>query len=209
MSGKTDSTTQQIVRVDHPLARGAFFATWFLVVANLFNGGASSDQVENVLTALVGGPFAGWTVALAVGTLVSVVGRLRGATRPDGESDQEDANASNAQDDVVPKQPRLAQFRADPALLVTLGVVAGLVVGVVGTLALADGPGDAEPKVVDTYCSPRIKIFPSGSQQIEGLGFVVRVYEDGSAAWDIVPAPGVSREQTADAYRASMALCVP
>lgn len=136
---------QNIFGIKHLAARITFFLVWLFVIGNVINGESGGDPVETALTLVLGGPWAGFIVAVGVGILVEVIRfarRALGRQRPNEQSEAED---HDHREDPSPERRarRFSGVSFGPSLLPRLAVgVAGAATLVAITVAAVgdDGP---------------------------------------------------------------------
>ena len=136
---------QNIFGIKHLAARITFFLVWLFVIGNVINGEAGGDPVETALTLVLGGPWAGFIVAVGVGILVEVTRfarRALGRQRPNEQSEAED---HDQREDPSPERRarRFSGVSFGPSLLPRLAVgVAGAATLIAITVAAVgdDGP---------------------------------------------------------------------
>ena len=136
---------QNIFGIKHLAARITFFLVWLFVIGNVINGESGGDPVETALTLVLGGPWAGFIVAVGVGILVEVIRFARrglGRQRPNEQSAAED---HDQREDPSPERRarRFSGVSFGPSLLPRLTVgVAGAATLIAITVAAVgdDGP---------------------------------------------------------------------
>jgi len=134
-----------IFGIKHLAARIAFFLVWLFVIGNVINGESGGDPVETALTLVLGGPWAGFIVAVGVGTLVEVIRFARRALGRQRANEQSEAEDHDQREDPSPERRarRFSGVSFGPSLLPRLAVgVAGAATLIAITVAVVgdDGP---------------------------------------------------------------------
>ena len=134
-----------IFGIKHLAARIVFFLVWLFVIGNVINGESGGDPVETALTLVLGGPWAGFIVAVGVGTLVEVIRFARRALGRQRANEQSEAEDHDQREDPSPERRagRFSGVSFGPSLLPRLAVgVAGAATLIAITVAAVgdDGP---------------------------------------------------------------------